>query len=52
MEEIIKKIAFEKYPEDKFWIGSGESSRLYDQNERDRNHFIKGLKYAIEHDIK
>ena len=52
MEEIIKKIAFEKYPKDEFWIGDLATGRMYDQNERDRNHFIKGLKYALEHNIK
>lgn len=52
MEEIIKKIAFEKYPIDEFWIGDLATGRMYDQNARDRNHFIKGLRYAIEHDIK
>jgi len=46
-EEKIIQIAFAKYPEDKFWIGSGESERLYDQNERDRNKFIEGFKEAL-----
>jgi len=48
-EEKIIQIAFAKYPEDKFWIGSGESERLYDQNERDRNKFIEGFKEALKY---
>lgn len=48
-EEEIKQIAFKKYPEDKFWTGSGDSERLYDQNERDRNKFIEGFKEALKY---
>jgi hypothetical protein len=48
-EEKIIQIAFAKYPEDKFWIGSGESARLYDQNERDRDKFIEGFKEALNY---
>lgn len=48
-EGKIKQIAFEKYPEDKLWIGSGDSARLYDQNERDRNKFIEGFKEALKY---
>ena len=45
----IIQIAFKKYPEDKFWIGCGDSARLYDQNERDRNKFIEGFKEALKY---
>jgi hypothetical protein len=47
----LEKIALEKYPVDEFWIGSGSTSRLYDQNLRDRNKFLEGLKYAVENKL-
>jgi hypothetical protein len=46
-EAEIYAIALSKYPIDEFWIGSGSSSRLYDQNSRDRMVFIKGFKEAL-----
>lgn len=45
-EADIQKIALDEYPMDKFWIGSGKTARLYDQNLPARNHFIKGLRLA------
>lgn len=51
-EEKIYEIALSKYPIDEFWIGAGDSSRLYDQNARDRAVFIKGFKEALRiHDV-
>lgn len=47
-EEEIEKIALKHYPIDEFWIGSGESARLYDQNKRDRIVFTKGIKVALK----
>jgi len=46
-EAKIYEIALSKYPIDEFWIGAGDSSRLYDQNARDRAVFIKGFKEAL-----
>lgn len=46
-EAKIYEIALYKYPIDEFWIGAGDSSRLYDQNARDRAVFIKGFKEAL-----
>lgn len=48
MEKEIEKIALEKYPIREFYIGSGETSRLYDENLRDRIIFTKGVKMGIE----
>jgi len=46
-ETKIYEIALSKYPIDEFCIGAGDSSRLYDQNARDRAVFIKGFKEAL-----
>lgn len=46
-ETEIYEIALSKYPIDEFWIGAGDSSRIYDQNARDRAVFIMGFKEAL-----
>jgi hypothetical protein len=47
-EERIMQIALEAYPIRKYWIGAGETSRLFDENEFPRNRYIEGFKKALE----
>lgn len=46
--ETIEEIALKLFPDKSYWIGSGDTSRLYDPNERDRNRWIEGAKWQQE----
>lgn len=41
IKELISE-AENKYPDDSFWIGSGETTRLYDPNKGRRDSFMMG----------
>lgn len=44
----LEKIAFKLFPDKSYWIGSGNSARLYDPNYRDREMWVKGVKWQQE----
>lgn len=47
-KEQIEEVALQLYPNQSYWIGSGDTSRLYDPNERDRLNWIKGVLWLQE----
>jgi hypothetical protein len=47
-KETIEDIALKLFPDKSFWIGSGDTSRLYDPNQSDRERWIQGAKWQEE----
>jgi len=46
--EYAEKLALQKFPKSEYWIGSGSSARLYDENLGDRKRIEEGYLLAIE----
>jgi hypothetical protein len=46
-EQKIEQVAEKLYPKNPFWIGSGDSSRLYDEFKSQRDSFINGVKSEV-----
>lgn len=49
-QETLEEVALKLFPNESYWIGSGDTSRLYDPNERDRNRWIEGAKWQQQQD--
>jgi hypothetical protein len=49
-EKTIEEFALKLFPDRSFWIGSGDTSRLYDPNLNDRERWIQGAKWQEEQD--
>jgi len=47
-QETLEEAALKKYRKNPFWIGSGDSSRLYDEFKSQRDAFIAGAKWQAE----
>lgn len=44
----VEQLAYQLYPKDEFWIGDLATGRMFDQNAKERIHFIKGYKQSQE----
>jgi hypothetical protein len=51
-QETLEEVALKLFPDKSFWIGSGDTSRLYDPNLNDRERWIQGAKWQQEQDKK
>ncbi len=47
-QETLEEFALKLFPDKSFWIGSGDTSRLYDPNLNDRERWIQGAKWKQE----
>lgn len=44
----VEELAYKIYPKDEFWIGDLATGKMYDQNAKERIHFIKGYNKSQE----
>jgi hypothetical protein len=50
-QETLEEVALKLFPDKSYWIGSGDTSRLYDPNLNDRERWIQGAKWQQEQDL-